>query len=367
MNRMRVSTNDLIAGCILSEDIFGLTSRPIIEKNTVLTDELIEILHLFLVPNVEVEKTLVVGTPFHAIEVVGMDEHENKKDPLYTHSEDDFITLFLQAAQEYKKEFLLWQSGLPIDISKVRMILLPLLDITIKRPSEIFSLHHLSNNEEYNDQHAVAVGLLCSFIARKLNYSKGEVVQAALAGILADCGMAKVSPRILQKKTALTPREYEEVTNHPKFSYQMIQHVSLLKEGAKVAIIQHHERLDGSGYPFGLTNNKIHTVAKIIGVADTYHAMTSERLYRKKQSPFKVLELMRQDYFGKYDLSILTALSTGILNFTIGSKVRLSNGQLGEVFYIAEKSPTRPLIKILGTEQIMNLEENRHLFIEEII
>ena len=55
------------------------------------------------------------------------------------------------------------------------------------------------------------------------------------------------------------------------------------------------------------------------------------------------------------------------MNFTIGSKIRLSNGELGEVFYIAEKSPTRPLIKLLGTEEIMNLEENRHLFIEEII
>ena len=76
---MRVSTNDLVAGCILSEDIFGLTNRPIIEKNTVLTDELIEILHLFLVPNVEVEKTLVVGTPFYANEVVGIEEKEIKK------------------------------------------------------------------------------------------------------------------------------------------------------------------------------------------------------------------------------------------------------------------------------------------------
>ena len=137
---MRVSTNDLIAGCILSEDIFGLTSRPIIEKNTVLTDELIEILHLFLVPNVEVEKTLVVGTPFYANEVVEMKNMKVKRDPLYTHSEDDFITLFLQAAQEYKKEFQLWQSGLPIDISKVRMILLPLLDVTIRKIIRIYFL-----------------------------------------------------------------------------------------------------------------------------------------------------------------------------------------------------------------------------------
>jgi HD-GYP domain-containing protein (c-di-GMP phosphodiesterase class II) len=365
VNCMRVSTKDLVAGCILSEDIFGLTNRPIIEKNTVLTDELIEILSLFLVPNVEVEKTLVVGTPFYAKEVVV--KEEKVKEQIYSLNKNDFITLFLQAAQEYKKEFQMWQSGLPIDISKIRSIILPLLDIVKRKSSDIFSLHHLSNNEEYHDQHAVAVGLLCGFIARKLNYSNGEVVQSALAGILADCGMAKVNPRILKKKSALTPSEYEEVTNHPKFSYQMVQHESLLKEGAKVAIIQHHERLDGSGYPFGLTNNKMHSLAKIIGVADTYHAMTSERLYRKKQSPFKVLELMRQDYFGKYDIAVLNALSAGIMNFTIGSKIRLSNGELGEVFYISEKSPTRPLIKLLGTEDILNLEENRHLFIEEII
>ena len=85
---MRVSTKDLVAGCILSEDIFGLTNRPIIEKNTVLTDELIEILHVFLVPNVEVERILVVGTPFHAKEVVGIEEkgHE-KKDPIDTHGQ----------------------------------------------------------------------------------------------------------------------------------------------------------------------------------------------------------------------------------------------------------------------------------------
>src|ERR1700741_852162 len=108
---MRVSTNDLVAGCILSEDIFGLTNRPIIGKNTVLTDELIEILRLFLVSNVEVEKTLVVGTPFYAKEIVV--KEEKGKEQVYSLSKNDFITLFLQAAQEYKKEFQMWQSGLP--------------------------------------------------------------------------------------------------------------------------------------------------------------------------------------------------------------------------------------------------------------
>jgi HD-GYP domain-containing protein (c-di-GMP phosphodiesterase class II) len=360
---MRVKVKELLEGCILAEDIFGLTSRPIVQKNTVLTDEIIEILNLFLVPNVKVSKMLVTGIPFVPSEVV----EEQEQDTLYYHEEKDFTSLFLQAVQKYKKQFQSWQSGLSVDISKIRSMLLPLLDEGKVKSADIFTIHHLSNNEEYHYQHAVAVGLLCGFMAKKLNYPKGEVVQAALAGILADCGMAKVSPRILQKKSALTAQEFEEIKQHTTYSYEMVQHITLLKESTKVSIIQHHERLDGSGYPFGLNGNQIHSVAKLIGVADAYHAMTSERLYRKKQSPFKVLELMRQDYFGKFDLAALKALSAGIINFSSGSKIKLSNGQLGEVLFITEKSPTRPLIKLTETKEIINLEANLDLFIEEII
>lgn len=362
---MRVKVKDLVEGCILTEDVFSLTSRSIVQKNTVLTDQLIEILHLFLVPSVKVSKTLVTGIPFVPAEVI--EERDKTKDILYYHEKKDFTKLFLQAAQEYKKQFQSWQSGIPIDILKIRSILLPLLDEGKIKSSDIFSLHHLSNNEEYYSQHAVAVGLLCGFMARKLDYPTGEVVQAALAGVLSDCGMAKVRHGMVQKKSSLTSPEFEEIKKHTNYSYQMVQQVNLLKESTKVAIIQHHERLDGSGYPFGLHSKQIHPVAKLIGIADTYHAMTSERLYRKKQSPFRVLELMRQDYFGKFDLSALKALSEGILNFSTGSKVRLSNGQLGEVLFITEKSPTRPLIKLTETEKVLNLEENLDLFIEEII
>src|SRR3954465_1880437 len=180
---MRVKVKDLSEGCILTEDVFRLTSRPIIQKNTVLTNELIEILNLFLVSSVRVSKTLVTGVPFLSSEVIEeekvvADEHEGK----------DFTKLFLQAVQEYKKQFQSWQSGSPIDILKIRSMLLPLLGEDKIKSTDIFLLHHLSNNEEYHYQHAVAVGLLSGFMARKLHYPKGEVIQVALAGVLADCG-----------------------------------------------------------------------------------------------------------------------------------------------------------------------------------
>ena len=362
---MRVKTEELISGCILTEDVYCKSARPIMEKNTVLNIELINILHMFLIPTVEVDNILVTGVPFYAKEVLP-DKRQEKAKSENTREENDLVSLFLRASQKYKKNFQLWQSGMPIDISEIRKLLLPLLDEPKIKLSEIFSLHHLSNNEEYLHQHAVAVGLLCGFIAKKLNYSSGDIAQTALAGILADCGMAKIRPSILKKKTALTSNEFDDIKNHPKYSYQMVQNLNLLKEGPKVAIIQHHERLDGSGYPFGLMNNKIHMTAKIIAVADTYHAMTSERLFKKKQSPFKVLELMQHDYFGKFDLTALKALRSGIINFSIGSMIKLSNGEYGEVLFISDKAPTRPLVKLKGTEEIINLEENRHLFIEEL-
>jgi HD-GYP domain-containing protein (c-di-GMP phosphodiesterase class II) len=360
---MRVKTKELQEGCIISEDVLSLTNRPIIPNKTVLTNELIGFLNAFLIKEVKVQKTLVNGMPFIPTEI--LDEENN--DTSSADKQSNLAELFLEAARDYKKEFLQWQSGLALDITKIRNILLPLVDKLETHSGDIFSLHHLSTEKEYLSQHSIAVGLLSAFIGKKLKYSKGDIVQLALAGCLADCGMAKISPQLISKNSALTSYEYEEIKNHPTYSYRMIQGNSLLRDAAKIAIFQHHERLDGSGYPSGEKSQKIHPFAKVIAVADTFHAMTSARLYRKKQSPFKVLEMIIEDNFGKYDIAAIRALQSGIMNFSIGSQVKLSNGQAAEILFIEEKSPTRPIVKLIDTEEIVQLEKNRDVFIEEVV
>ncbi len=125
-----------------------------------------------------------------------------------------------------------------------------------EKPSEIFYLHHLSTKDEYQYQHALAVGFIMWFIAKELNYSQGNIVQVALAGFLADCGMAKVSPGLLQKKAALTANEFNEIRNHTKYSYLLVQNIPSLKEGTKVAIFQHHERLRWKWLSNGINESK---------------------------------------------------------------------------------------------------------------
>lgn len=359
---LRVKIKDIQEGCILSEDVFSKTNRPILPKKTIITPSLINVLKAFMVYEVDVEKTLVNGIPFLPYELESAEINPKK-----ARKQLGFTDLFLQSAYQYKKEFHSWQAGLPIDISKIRNLLMPLLEKMENHPYEIFNLHHFSTKEDYMYQHPVAVGLISGFIGKKINLEKGEWLQLALAGCLADCGMAKINPAILQKKSSLTSSDYEEVKKHPIFSYKMVQNISVLRKDVKVAILEHHERLDGSGYPLGQKSQKIHQYAKIIALADIFHAMTSERLYRSKQSPFKVLEMILEDSFGKFDTEIVRSISSSIIKFSLGDKVRLSDGREAEILFVDGSHPTRPLIKITDTGEIIQLVQNRQLHIDGIL
>ncbi|MBE4907926.1 HD-GYP domain-containing protein [Bacillus luteolus] len=358
---MRVSTNQLQTGCILTKDILSLTNKPIVPKKTVLTDDHIDVIKAFLVKDIYVDSMLVNGEPFRPTEV--LDEEEITE----TVEVESTTGQYLKTVQEYKKLFSNWQAGAQIDIAKVRNIIIPLFERMIDYPKDILQLHHYATKDDYLSHHSVVVGLLSGLIGKKLNYDKGECIQLMLAGLLSDCGMSKIDPRILSKKSSLTSSEYSEVKNHPLHSYRMLEKIPVLKESVKLAVFQHHERVDGSGYMLGVTGEKLHPFGKIVAVADIFNAMISERPYSGKQAPFKVLEQIIQDSFGKFDLKTVQALTSIVANLTIGTNVRLSSGQIGEVVFVETKSPTRPMVKLTQTSEFIQLDKNREIYIEEIL
>lgn len=358
---MLVKTKYLVEGCILAKDITGLTTRPLMNKKTILDKKLIEILNAFLIDEVSVEKMLINGLNFVPKEVIDNELEEVEE------NDSSFIVLYLKAVQFYKRQFSNWQAGSKIEIGKIREIMIPLFNKAMEYPSDLLMLHHYCDKDEYLYHHAVSLGLLCGFIAHKMKFNTADINQIIIAGSLADCGMARISNKILFKKTELTYEENEEIHKHPLYSFQFIQSSPLLKEVMKMAILEHHERMDGSGYPQRKKGEKLSIYSKIIAVADVYHAMTSERIYRKKQSPFKVMERILQDDFGKFDITIVRTLLAGLSNFSIGSRVKLSNGYNAEIIFIDNHSPTRPLVKVLNSNEIINLGQNRNLYIEEIL
>ncbi|SDM40350.1 HD-GYP domain-containing protein [Sediminibacillus halophilus] len=360
---MKVHPSQLVPGCVVVKDLIGKTGRPIMHGKTVLTDELIDILHRFLIDEVEVFSRLEDGKPYipGKKEVVEA-QAEEKNVP----SDLPFTDFYIWTVQQYKRMFTDWRNGKKLQINQVRKLIVPLLERVDEIGLRLYNLHKLSTGKDYFYHHAVMVGLLSAFLAKKSNY-KHEWIQIGIAGFLADCGMAKIDDRILFKAGPLNTAEYEEIKKHPVYSYRFVETVSSLSKGMKLAILQHQERLDGSGYPLGVAGEKIHPYARFIAISDIYHAMTAERVYQKPQSPFKVIEEMLYEQFGKLDHPLVENFVSSLTNFGTGTKVTLSNKQQAEIVFIEAKHPTRPMVRLQSDQQVISLKDDRSLYIEEIL
>nr|WP_236782660.1 HD domain-containing phosphohydrolase [Allobacillus saliphilus] len=213
----------------------------------------------------------------------------------------------------------------------------------------------------------VSIALLAASLAKKLNYNEGDRLKISLAAYLSDLGMISEQHTIYLQERELTEKEIENIRTHPVLSYRLIEDKSSISKDVKIAVLQHHERMDGSGYPLGVKAEKIHPFAKVIGVIDTYHAMTSERAYREKQSIFNVIEELLQRQAGKLDVPTIEALIQNYLTPQVGTRVKLSNEQIGTVVFVDESYPAHPFVQLEdASEKIINLKE-QHLHIEEFL
>ena len=367
MTEAHIKTDDLRPGLVISEDIFANTMYPIVRKDTVVSNEHLEVLHVFGVKEVKIhERPVVKRERVHEI------DHENPVDPddilaKIPMKQHDLQVQYSEVVQNYKKEFVGWRAGQRPDVAKVRTITIPLLETYIEQKRMLSILNDLSDSKDYLYHHSIAVGILASAICGQMGFPKGQVLQLGLAGVLADCGMAKIHPSITEKAAFLTKTEFNEVKKHTVYSYQMIQDTPLLRQEMKLAILQHHERLDGSGYPRGDKMEQVSVFSQVLAVADVFHAMTSERIHRAKESPFKVIEMIMEEEFGKFDIKVVQALLDLVGNLSIGTRVQLTNGDVGEVIFVHRDASLRPMIKKSIDGVILDLTINRHLAVGKVL
>ncbi|SEU07956.1 HD-GYP domain-containing protein [Paenibacillus sp. NFR01] len=219
--------------------------------------------------------------------------------------------------------------------------------------------------EDYNYHNAVLSSLTSYKLAQWCAYPQKDWMQVAFAGLLHDIGNTKVDNFLLHKPMTLTHSEAEEVRKHTTLGYQILRTVTAINEGVRLTALQHHEKVDGTGYPLHLDGTQIHAYAKIVAVADIFHAMTLEKSYRKAQSPYLVLEQILKESFGKLDPAIVQIFIQKATELYNGTKVRLSDGRHGEIIFTDRSNPTRPMVQIEG--KIVNLMLERELYIQEII
>lgn len=219
--------------------------------------------------------------------------------------------------------------------------------------------------DEYLYRHSINVGILSNMLGKWIGISNTELTFLTYAGMLHDIGKIKIDSEILNKKGKLTTEEFRKVKVHTVIGYEIVKRISYMDESVSMGVLMHHERCDGSGYPLKLKNDKIHTYGKIIAIADEFDAMTSNRAYKSKQSPFKVLEIMQEEALSKLDYNYWSIFLKGMINCYTGEIVKLNNGDVGKIISIDEHNISKPLILI--NSNFVDLKEKSDIFIEDII
>ncbi|MCL2059546.1 MAG: HD-GYP domain-containing protein, partial [Oscillospiraceae bacterium] len=148
----------------------------------------------------------------------------------------------------------------------------------------------------------------------------------------------------------------------------MLEGVADVRPSTALAALEHHEKINGKGYPLGIKSDKIHLYGKIVAVADIYDAMTSNRVYHKKSSPFQVFRILEDlIYAGSLDPVIVVSFLQNLAGYYVGDRVRLSDGQEGYVVFINPRSISKPIVQT--DRNIINLEDmtNKDIHVSEIL
>jgi HD-GYP domain-containing protein (c-di-GMP phosphodiesterase class II) len=195
--------------------------------------------------------------------------------------------------------------------------------------------------DKYTQGHSERVGRYSEIIAREMGWSEGEVEGIQIAGYLHDIGKLVVDRDIINAPYAINAKESSELNRHPAAGYEILAPINHPYADIPLMAKYHHERLDGRGYPDGLVDEQIPLGAKIVSVADSFDAMTTDRPYRRRRSFEDVVRDLRQNSGTQFDPKVVTAFARAILKEVNGAtKERRITKMLGKEYLQGENVPT---------------------------
>lgn len=222
-----------------------------------------------------------------------------------------------------------------------------ILDEVLSKKNVFVSLVDIKSMDNYTYEHSVNVTILSLIIGIELNLSRDQLFDLAVGAMLHDLGKTLIPVEILSKAGELQANEYEIVKSHSTKGYEFLKDNIDISGIARMIVLQHHERVDGKGYPLGIKGQDINSLAKIVSIADVYDALTSDRPYRRAMSPNEALEYLMGGIDTYFDYEYVKAFIKKVIPYPEGSLVRLSNGDIAVINKVNIEFPLRPQIRII--------------------
>ncbi|SDB07164.1 HD-GYP domain, c-di-GMP phosphodiesterase class II (or its inactivated variant) [Eubacterium oxidoreducens] len=337
--RIRDYTYNVPLGSIIAKDVFSKEGVVLLHGGTYVDEEIHDRLQKYK------------GTIEFVISdlIEQENEEETKKEPQVFDLADDVKKRALLGV-EY-----MYSGAKPDEIVDIANDITKEMLSTLGENEDVnISLEMLKVSDEYTFKHSVDVGAMAMLVANKMHLQGESIRNIAMAGIMHDIGKVKIPDAILNKPAKLTPEEFEIIKKHPIWGYEIIHDIKGVSEEVGLGILQHHENINGSGYPYSLRGGEISYMGKILSVVDVYDALVTKRPYKEARRSNEALVMLRQ-MVDKFDMHILRAFYRCITIYPIGATVMLNNGAIVKVVHNNEGNPLRPKVQDLMSGKYYDL------------
>lgn len=300
----------------------------------------------------EVESVILKEkTKYKRVEVT---EEVNRARTLYHETKSVIHDLMLDA-----------RMGKQVKVASLEPMAENIVQSVFRNSHALTGISRIKTKDEYTFMHCVSVAGLMATFAKEMNMSEGTIHQIAIGGLIHDVGKTMIPDAILNKPGKLEDDEMDIMRTHVNHSFEILKQQDGISEEAMEVTMRHHERVDGTGYPFGLKGDEISTIGKMSAIVDVYDALTSVRVYKDAWEPTFTLRKMLEWSEHHFDKQLVHAFIRCLGIYPVGSLVELESGLIGIVLDQSEDL-LKPKLRIVYNKKANFREMVRDIELERI-
>jgi putative nucleotidyltransferase with HDIG domain len=352
--RKYMSTRVIKPGMILEQTIADRADRVLIARGTQLDEYLVESMRKMGITGVYIRTGVIEDKdteeqPVITAQVQQKIDQRQVKDRAKVHLSESVKKRVAEGIQYLYQDT---ESSNFMDVT--RSITNDLVKAIDDNDAIAVDISALKVSDEYTFKHSVDVATMAMIVSRQYGFNDEQVQQIGVSGLLHDIGKSRIPTEVLNKAQKLTDEEFALIKKHSLLGYEILKDKPELSNAVKMGVLQHHEKINGSGYPMGVTEEQIHIFAKIIAVTDIYDALVTERPYKKAFTPRNAVEMIMA-MTGELDLQVMQSFLESVILYPVGTNVDLSNGEKARVVANNPKFVLRPTVVGLNSGRVYEL------------
>ena len=277
--------------------------------------------------------------------------------------EQEFVKASVNYEQHSRKLQVLYSditSGLKMNMTLLDEVVVDIVSSVFRNHNAMTILTRLRDKHIYNWRHMINTAILVSVFAKYLGYKEQTVKELAMGALLHDIGQAKMPQGVLSKPSQLNDNEMQVVKKHVAQSLGLVKGEKGITPLMLDMIVNHHERLDGSGYPRGITAEKLSRPARIMAIVDVYDAITADRPHQMGEEPISALRYLLANK-QLFDSELVQRFIKCLGVHPVGSIVKLNNERLALVMEGNQDNPIKPKVKIF-----YNAKHKHHITAKDV-